>query len=197
MKKPKRAAIYTRVSTTDQNTEAQRFECLERVRYAGWTVAGEFDDVGFSGRRDRRPALDELMAGIRRRRFDVVIVWRSDRLFRSLSHLVRTFDEMRELGVDLVSCQESWDTTTSTGRLMMQIVSAIAEFEREVISERTKASMAAKRRRGERIGRPKVRIDVDRALKLIGAGASRRGAAAALNVSRETMERAIKRERGQ
>lgn len=194
---PKRAAIYTRVSTTDQNTEAQRHECRERVRYSGWTLVDEFDDVGASGRRDRRPALDKLMEGIRRRRFDVVIVWRSDRLFRSLGHLVRTFDEMRELGVEFVSCQEAWDTTTSAGRLMMQVVSAFAEFEREVISERTKASMAAKRRRGERIGRPKVRIDVDRALALIGQGLSRRAAARELAISRETMERAIKRERGQ
>lgn len=196
MKREKRAAIYTRVSTTDQDTESQRHECLERVRYAGWKLAGEFDDVGASGKRDRRPALDKLMDGIRRRQFDVVIVWRSDRLFRSLAHMVRTFQEMTDLGVAFVSVKEAWDTTTSTGRLMLHVVAAFAQFERELTSERTRATMASKKRRGERIGRPKTRIDVDRFLALVESGLSRRAAAAKLGASRETIERAIKRERG-
>lgn len=192
--KATRAAIYTRVSTVDQNTESQRHECLERARYAGWTIAGEFDDVGASGKRDRRPALDKLMDGMRRRKFDAVIVWRSDRMFRSLGHMVRTFQEMEELGIAFVSVKEAWDTTTSTGRLMLHVVAAFAQFERELASERTRSTMAAKKRRGERVGRPKVRVDVDRALQLIASGLSRRTVATKLKVSRETMERAIKRE---
>lgn len=196
MKSPLRAAIYTRVSTVEQSTETQRHECLERVRYAGWTLAGEFDDVGASGKRDRRPGLDRLMLGIRQRQFDVVIVWRSDRLFRSLSHLVRTLEEMKQLGVALVSCKEAWDTTTSTGRLMLHVVAAFAEFERELISDRTKASFDARKRRGERIGRRRKRFDVDEARALLDTGLSRRAVADRMGVNRETFRRVLKKEEG-
>lgn len=127
-----RAAIYARVSTTDQHVENQLAELRQYVERRGWTVV-EYVDKGVSGAKDRRPALDELLKAARRRRFDVLACWRLDRLGRNLRHLILLLDELQALGIAFVTLGEGIDTSTPVGRLQLQILSAIAEFERSRI----------------------------------------------------------------
>jgi len=114
--KPLRAALYSRVSTFDQEPENQLRELRTYVQARGWD-AREFVDRGVSGSKDSRPALDQLVKEVKRRRVDVVVVWRLDRLGRSLRHLVTLVEELNAVGVCLVSLGEAIDTTTPAGRL--------------------------------------------------------------------------------
>ncbi|CEF49033.1 unnamed protein product [uncultured bacterium] len=165
-----KAAIYVRVSTLDQQTENQLLELRRYVAARGWTAV-EHVDRGVSGSTDRRPALDQLLADGRRRRFDVVVCWRLDRLGRSLKHLITLLDEFQALGLAFVSLAEGIDATTPAGKLQMHILGAIAEFERGRIRERVLAGLARARTQGKQLGRPRVVVPVDR---LSGRGADRR-----------------------
>jgi DNA invertase Pin-like site-specific DNA recombinase len=182
-----RAAIYARVSTLDQDPENQTQELRRYIRARGWTAA-EFVDHGVSGAKDRRPALDALLKEAKRRRFDVVVCWRLDRLGRNLRHLVVLIEELHSLGVAVVSLGEGIDCTTPAGKLQLHILAALAEFERERIRERIHAGLARARREGQRLGRRPTRIREDDLVRV--AGLSVREAAAALGVSRSVMHRA-------
>src|ERR1700681_167654 len=149
-----RAAIYARVSTFDQEPENQLQELRRYIQARGWTAA-EYVDRGVSGAKDRRPALDRLLALGRRRRFDVLICWRLDRLGRNLKHLITLLDELQALGVAFVSLAEGIDATTPAGKLQMHILGAIAEFERDRIRERVLAGLQRARAQGKRLGRPR------------------------------------------
>src|SRR5512145_2511183 len=151
-----RAAIYARVSTFDQEPENQLQELRRYVDARGW-IAVEYVDRGVSGAKDRRPALDQLLADAKRRRFDVLVCWRLDRLGRSLKHLISLLDDLQALGVAFVSLAEGIDATTPAGKLQMHILGAIAEFERERIRERVRAGLARARTQGKRLGRPPAR----------------------------------------
>jgi DNA invertase Pin-like site-specific DNA recombinase len=129
--------------------------------------------------------------------FDTILVWRSDRLFRSLRHMVITIEELAALGVDFVSVTEPFDTTTPQGRLLLHLVSAFAEFEKQVLIERTKAGLDAARRRGARIGRPRVHVDVARAIKLRREGLSLRNIARKLGIGCATLCRALQKAEAQ
>lgn len=187
--KPLRAALYARVSTVDQTTDNQILELRRYAEARNWT-ATEYLDEGVSGTKERRPALDRLLTDARRRRFDVLVVWRLDRLGRSLKHLIVTLDELHALGVAFVSLNEGIDATTPAGRLQMAVLGAIAQFERERIVERVKAGLARARAQGTRLGRRRQRIN-ERDLERV-AGLSVREAAKALKVpaSRVHRERA-------
>src|SRR5436189_1082428 len=132
-----KAAIYARVSTFDQEPENQLAEVRRYVVARGWT-AEEYVDRGISGAKDRRPALDALLKDARRRRFDVLVVWRLDRLGRNLRHLITLLEELQALGIAFVSLNEGIDATTPAGKLQMHILGAIADYaEREIMqSER-------------------------------------------------------------
>jgi DNA invertase Pin-like site-specific DNA recombinase len=136
-----KAAIYARVSTLDQEPENQLRELRRYVEARGWTAV-EYVDRGVSGARDRRPALDQLVVDAKRRRFDVLVCWRLDRLGRSLKHMITLIDELQSLGVAFVSLAEGIDATTPAGKLQMHILAAIAEFERSRIIERVRAGLA-------------------------------------------------------
>jgi DNA invertase Pin-like site-specific DNA recombinase len=122
---PLRAAIYARVSCVDQHVENQLAELRQYAERRGWTST-EFIDRGVSGAKDRRPSLDQLLADARRRKFDVVVCWRLDRLGRNLRHLILLLEELQSLGVAFVSLAEGIDATTAAGRLQMHILAAIA-----------------------------------------------------------------------
>jgi DNA invertase Pin-like site-specific DNA recombinase len=190
-----RAAVYARVSTTDQKTGLQSDEALRVIEARGWSLAATFEDVGISGTKDRRPGLDALLAAARKRKFDVLVVWRADRLFRSVHHMVATLHELAALGVDFVSCTESFDTSTPTGKLLFHICAAFAQFERDVIVERTVAGIAAARRRGRRLGRPRKRVDVAHALELMADRGSLRVVAKEMGVGYGTLRAALVSER--
>jgi DNA invertase Pin-like site-specific DNA recombinase len=180
-----RAAIYARVNTFDQDPENQLQELRRYVEARGWTAA-EYVDHGVSGAKERRPALDRLLVDARRRRFDVLVCWRLDRLGRNLKHLI-TLEDLQALGVAFVSLAEGIDATTPTGRLQMQILGAIAEFERGRIVERVRAGLARAKAQGQRLGRPRRRIDPERLVTV--AGLPDREAARRLGIPRSTLQR--------
>ena len=185
-----RAAIYARVSTFDQEPENQLQELRRYVEARGWT-AREYTDRGVSGAKDRRPALDQMIADARRRRFDVLVCWRLDRLGRNLKHLVGLLDDLQALGVAFVSLAEGIDATTPAGRLQMHILGAIAEFERARIAERVKSGLQRARAQGRRLGRPR-RLVPDGLLEPV-RDLSVRQAALKLGVSAATAHRWLKR----
>src|SRR3989454_2957421 len=162
-----KAAIYARVSTVDQEPENQLQELRRYLDARGWTAA-EYVDRGVSGAKDRRPALDRLLADARRRRFDVVVCWRLDRLGRNLRHLITLLDELQALGVAFVSLAEGIDATTPAGKLQMHILGAIAEFERERIRERVLAGLQRARTQGKRLGRPRAVVPIERLQRVSG-----------------------------
>jgi len=137
----KRAALYARVSTGEQDEGMQIRDMATEAEHRGWehTI---FPEPGVSGSKEKRPVLDRMMADVRRRKFDVVMVWKFDRFARSLRHLVNALEEFHELGVEFVSVKDQVDTTTAAGRLMFQIIGAFAEFERECIRERVRSGIA-------------------------------------------------------
>jgi DNA invertase Pin-like site-specific DNA recombinase len=151
----KRAAIYARVSTSDQTCENQLEELRRYVTARGWKAV-EYIDEGISGAKERRPALDRLVADAKRRRLDVVVCWRLARLGRNLKDLITLLEELQVLGVDFVSLAEGIDATTPAGKLQMHILGAIAEFERARIAERVRAGLERARRNGTRLGRPRT-----------------------------------------
>jgi DNA invertase Pin-like site-specific DNA recombinase len=180
------AAIYARVSTVDQEPENQLAELRRYAEVRGWAIE-EYVDRGVSGAKDRRPALDRLVADARRRRFDVIVVWRLDRLGRNLRHLITLLEEFQTLGVAFVSLAEGIDATTPAGRLQMHVLGAIAEFERERIRERILAGLRRARAHGQRLGRPKARVPMER-LRTV-ATLPTDDAARTLGVSRSTLKR--------
>jgi DNA invertase Pin-like site-specific DNA recombinase len=150
-----KTAIYTRVSTTtNQSVEMQLRDLRELADRRDFEVVSEYCDEGVSGAKNSRPGLDRLLADAEARQFSVVLVWKLDRLGRSLVHLVRLMEDFRRLGVELVSFSEGLDFTTTTGKLLFQIISAFAEFERDCIRERVLAGTRNARAKGKRIGRP-------------------------------------------
>jgi len=180
-----RAALYARVSTTEQTADNQLLELRRYIEARGWTGT-EFVDRGISGSKDKRPALDALLKDAKRRRFDVLVCWRLDRLGRNLRHLVTMLEELQQLGIAFVSLGEGIDCTTPAGKLQLHILAALAEFERERIRERVMAGLERAKTQGKRLGRPRVRppvIDVP--------GGTVRAAAAVWGVSKTTAARWI------
>jgi DNA invertase Pin-like site-specific DNA recombinase len=177
-----RAGVYARVSTTDQHCENQLVELRRYCEARQWTISREYVDEGVSGAKERRPALDVLIRDAKRRRFDVLVCWRLDRLGRNLRHLVTMLEDLNHLGVGFVSLGEGIDCTTPAGKLQLHILAALAEFERARIAERVRLGMARARRDGKHLGRPTKRV-TDAALESV-AHLSVREAATVLGVSK-------------
>jgi DNA invertase Pin-like site-specific DNA recombinase len=182
-----RAAIYARVSTFEQHEENQLAELRKYVEARGWELVREYVDKGISGAKESRPALVQLLRDAKRRRLDVVVCWRLDRLGRSLKHLITLLDELQALGVFFVSLAEGIDATTPAGKLQMHILGAIAEFERGRIVERVKAGLARARAAGTRLGRPRVVVPQEQIAAVSHLPVT--AAAAQLGVSRSTLKR--------
>ena len=180
-----RAAIYARVSTLDQEPENQLAELRRYVTAREWT-AQEYTDHGVSGAKDRRPALDRLVNDAKRRRFDVLVCWRLDRLGRSLKHLITLLADLEALSVAFVSLAEGIDATTPAGKLQMHILAAISEFERSRTIERVQAGLQRAKRQGRTLGRPR-RLISPRQLARV-EGLSSREAAKVLGVPRSTLQ---------
>jgi DNA invertase Pin-like site-specific DNA recombinase len=150
-----RVALYARVSTADkgQDPRVQTLELQEYCQRHGWSVAGEYVDVGISGTKEKRPELDRLMADAHRRRFDAVLCWKFDRFARSVSHLLKALEIFQTLGIEFISFSEQLDTSTPTGKMVFTVLGAVAELERSLIVERVRAGMRNARAKGKRIGR--------------------------------------------
>ncbi len=188
-----RAAIYARVSTADQHAEAQVNQILDYIEARDLELISEHIDNGISGSQSRRPALDALMAEARRREIDLVVVTKLDRLARSVKHLCDVAAELEALGVDLVVLDQAIDTSTPTGRLLFHTLAAVAEFEHDLIRERTRAGLEAARKRGRKLGRPRAldRQGRERLARLKRSGTSIRAIAKQLDVSPTTIQREV------
>jgi DNA invertase Pin-like site-specific DNA recombinase len=181
-----KAALYVRVSTVDQHCENQLADLNGYVAARGWEPH-VYTDRGVSGAKAGRPALNHLLRDAKRRKIDVLVVWRLDRLGRSLRHLILLLDELAAVGVGFVSLNEGIDTSTPAGRLQLHVLGAIAEFERDRIRERVRAGLARARAQGKRLGRPRCHpLPAD-----IPAGLSVREAARLWRVSKSTAARRL------
>ena len=152
----KAVAIYARVSTDRQAVDMQLHELKEYVERRGWNLHREFIDQGYSGSDTKRPAFQEMMNEAKKRKFDVLLVWKLDRLSRSMKDLVMVLNELGGLGIDFVSYDNNLDTSTPTGKLVFHVIGAVAEFEKDIIKERVKAGLENARRKGKKLGRPGV-----------------------------------------
>jgi DNA invertase Pin-like site-specific DNA recombinase len=188
-----RVAIYARVSTSNngQDPTMQTRELCEYAKRRGWTVAAEYVDVGISGTKEKREALDRLMADAHRRKFDVVAVWKFDRFARSVSHLLRALDTFRVLGIEFVSLSESLDTATPAGRMVFTVLGAVAELERSLIVERVRAGLRNAKAKGKHLGRPRVIVDARRIAVLRKSGASWATICRETGLSKGTAQRAL------
>ena len=138
---------YARVSTSDQNLDLQ----TDALKAAGCEKI--FSDRGVSGAKTERPGLDKALGQLRKG--DILVIWKLDRLGRSLSHLLSIIEDLKQKGVDFASVQDGFDTSTASGKMVFSVIGAMAEYERNLIRERTTAGLAVARARGRVGGRPK------------------------------------------
>jgi DNA invertase Pin-like site-specific DNA recombinase len=165
----------------------QLAELREYASRRGWEIAGEYLDEGVSGSKESRPELNRLMDDSHRRQFDMVLVWKIDRFGRSLKHLVNALADLDSYGVAFASLKDNLDLSTPSGRLMFQIIGAMAEFERALIQERVKAGLHNARRNGKQLGRPRRVVDVDGIARMKAEGHSLRNIAEKLGVGYGTV----------
>ena len=183
---PKKAAIYVRVSTAEQNTDMQLSDLQEYAGRRGYEIFNVYEDI-ITGAAKKRPALDRLMDDAKKRRFDVVLVWKFDRFARSLKMLIDHLELFEQLGIDFISYKENIDTTTAMGKLIFSINAAYAEFER-TIKDRVKSGVNAKRAKTGRWGRQELDLPTQEKIKALRAAkVSIRDIAKQLGISTTTV----------
>src|SRR5688572_22741103 len=168
----RRAAIYARVSTVDgrQDPETQLRQLREYAERRCFALTDEYVDYA-SGSRNDRERYRAMLEAARKRRFDVLLVWRYDRFARSMRELVNALAEFESLGIDFISYNEGADTTTPQGRLLFGIMASLAEFERSLIAERVKGGMQRAKAQGKHTGRPRLPEAKRKAIvELLGQG---------------------------
>jgi DNA invertase Pin-like site-specific DNA recombinase len=185
--KPKHVALYTRVSTEQQESDLQLLDLMDYVKRRGYVIYRVYEDV-ISGAAKERKSLDSLMEDARKRKFDIVLVWRFDRFARSLKMLVDSLALFQDLGIDFISYKENIDTTASLGRLIFHINSAYAEFERDIIRDGVTDGTKAKREKTGTWGRRALGGELQEKIKeMVAAKQSIRKIAQALGISTRTV----------
>ena len=187
----KRAALYSRVSTYDQNPQTQILDLRQMATQRGYEVVAEFTDK-ISGTKSKRPGLDQMMADARRGRFDVVMTWACDRIARSTRHFLEVLDELSRLKIEFVSFRESIDTAGPLGRAIVVIIGVVAELERSLIVERVRAGMRRARLEGQHIGRTPLVLDTLAIQQDRHQGQSIRQIAKGHRVSTATVQRVLR-----
>jgi len=193
-----RAALYVRISTTGhgQNVGLQLDELRATAKRRGWKITGEYVDEGISGAKMSRPAMDRMLTDAQAGKFDLIAIWKLDRLARSVIHLLSTTESLREWGVGLVSLRDAHvDTTTPAGRFTLQILGAVAELERELIRERVIAGVRRAQAAGKHCGRPRRETSDETlvaARALLDQGWKWRAVSRAVGVPRDTLRRRLK-----
>ena len=186
----KRVALYVRVSSEQQDTDLQIRELTEFVAIKGWEIYRIFEEK-VTGTHANRKVRKELEADGRKRKFDILVVWKLDRIFRSLKDCINGLQEFADLGIEFVSLKDPGiDMTTPSGKLLLHVLAAFAEFEASIIKMRVKSGLAAARARGKRLGRPKTRDDTKIRL-LRSQGASIRGISKVLGISAGAVQKAL------
>jgi len=188
-----RIASYSRVSTShhDQKPEIQVNEIRRFCQHRNWQIDHELIDHGFSGSTDNRPGLKQLMALARNKEIDGIVVLKLDRLFRSLKHLVTTLEEFEKIGILFVAIKDNVDYSTPSGRLFVQILGSLGEFERSLLRERTMLGLDHARSNGKKFGRPRIH-DENAIIQLYQQGMTYRQIQSALKVPMGTISRAVK-----
>jgi putative DNA-invertase from lambdoid prophage Rac len=189
----KRIALYYRVSTDEQTTDPQRLELHDYCQRKGWPIAAEYSDT-ISGAKFTRSGLDRLMAAVRKRKIDAIVCVKLDRLGRSFPHLAQLIFEFDSNGVALICTSQPIDTSEENpaGRLIMHVLIAMAQFERSLIQERTRAGLRVARAKGVRLGRPpSLNPHYDEVARLRAQGMSGRHIAAKLNIPSSTVFKII------
>jgi putative DNA-invertase from lambdoid prophage Rac len=160
--------LRTRFNERSENCDLQLRELREYASRRGWEVSGEYVDRGWSGAKADRPELNRLIADARKRRFDAVVVWKLDRFGRSLVHCVGGIQELASLGVRFIATSQGLDTDQSnpTSQLLLHILAAVEQFERELIKERVCAGMRNARAQGKLVGRPRRVFDREEVVRL-------------------------------
>ena len=186
-----RAGLYARVSTNEQQTLAMQNRVMrEYSARRGWMIAMQVREVNSGAA--RRESREKLLEAARRREIDLVLVWRLDRWGRSVTDLLVIFQELEHLGVGFVSLTEALDLTTPAGRAMAGLLAIFAEFEREILRERTRAGLAHARENGKRLGRPATAaVHAAEIRKLYRARVSKSEIARRLNVGRTSVRRIL------
>jgi DNA invertase Pin-like site-specific DNA recombinase len=190
----KKVAMYARVSTTDkgQDVDLQLRDLRNYVGARGWTTFKEYVDNGVSGSKDKRPKLDAMMNDAKKRKFDVVLVWRFDRFARSTKHLIDALEDFKCLGIDFVSYMENIDTTTPGGKLIFTVFSAFAEFELNILKERVRAGLANAKAKGKTLGRPSAKVDREELVQLRGQGLSIREIGVRLQLDKMVVQKNLR-----
>ena len=188
----KRAALYTRVSSVDQHPESQLLDLRQMAAQRGLEIVQEYTDK-ISGAKAKRPGLDQMMADARRGRFDVVLVWASDRIARSVRHYLEVLDELNRLNIEFASFREQIDTGGALGRAIVVIIGAIAELERNLIVERVRAGMRRARLEGTHIGRNPLTLDHEAIYHERCQGQSLRQIAKGHRISTATVQRVLRK----
>jgi DNA invertase Pin-like site-specific DNA recombinase len=189
----RRVAIYTRVSSVDQHPEAQLLDLRQMAAQRGLEIVAEYSDR-ISGVKSRRPGLDNLMRDARRGCFDVLLVWASDRIARSVKHFLEVLDELNRVNIEYVSLRENIDTGGPLGRAVIVIVAAIAELERSLIIERVRCGMRRARLEGRQIGRKPLELDREAIRRDRTHGLSLAQIAKVHRISRATVHRVLHQE---
>ena len=190
--KDKRVAIYVRVSTKDQSVDMQLNDIEGYSKERGLNIFNIYKDSGVSGTKETRPALGELMNDAKKRKFDMVLVWRFDRFARSTKHLVTALHEFRHLGIDFISFQENIDTSSPLGEAIFTIISAMSKLERDIIAERVKGGLRKAKANGKKLGRPKNIVDTEKVIEYRKQNKSIRQIASELGLSRGSVERTLR-----
>lgn len=192
-----RAALYARVSTSDrdQTNENQLLRLREHCRIRGWSWT-EFTDIA-SGKDDNRPGMQRMMEAARRREIDIILAVRLDRLYRSAANMLAVLKDLERWSVSFICLDQPIDTNNASGRLLTTVIAAVAEFERELISDRVKDGMARAKANGARLGkRPRKEIDVIRAQELRDSGRSYSEIAEELRVPRSSVYDILRSDKG-
>ena len=187
----KRCALYLRVSTVDQHPETQVHDLRQLAQQRGYEIVREYTDR-ITGTKAKRPGLDELLRDARRGRFEVVLVWASDRLARSVRHFLEVLDELNHLNIEFVSFREQLDTGGPLGRAVVVIIGAVAELERNLIVERVRAGMRRAKLEGRHIGRKPLVVDREALLQERAHGRSLTQIAQTFRISRASVSRLLK-----
>jgi len=189
-----RAAIYARVSTKSQSVENQIRDLQQVCQRQNWEVVQVFVDEGVSGARGRqeRSGLNDLLKGVVRKDFDVVCAWSVDRLGRSLQDLIGILNDLREKDCDLYLHKQGIDTSTSSGKMLFQMLSVFAEFERSLIRERVIAGLERAKAKGVKLGRRPISDDrVHKIRRLRGQGWGMNRISRELRVGSATVQRVL------
>lgn len=190
--KRKRVAIYARVSTKDQSIEMQMNDLDRFTREREYEVYKTYQDIGISGTKEKRPELNMLMDDARKRKFDMVLVWRFDRFARSTRHLVDALYTFKNLNIDFVSYQENIDTSSPLGEAIFTIIGAMSKLERDIIAERVKGGLRKAIANGTKLGRPQVEVDLNKMAEYKAEGKSFRDIASLMNLSVNLVFRSLK-----